>query len=63
VISPDPCLRWDFGDEQTASLTVATTKHTFTTVQTETKAFTVILRVVDDLDASDTTVQNIKPNP
>jgi len=54
---------WDFGDGQTASLTAGTTNHTFTTIQTETRVFTVILRVVDDLDASDTTVQNITLNP
>ena len=53
---------WDFGDGQTDSLTVPTTAHVYT-VQSESRVFTAILMVTDDLGATDTTVRNIAVEP
>jgi PKD repeat protein len=54
---------WDFGDGQTASRTSASTfTHEFT-VQTTSKVFTVILTVIDNLDAEDSACKNITVIP
>jgi len=53
---------WDFGDGQTASLVVPTTVHQYT-VQTDSRVFTAILTVTDNLGATDTTVRNISVEP
>ena len=52
---------WDFGDGQTASTTALTT-HVYV-VQSESRVFTAILQVEDDLGATDTAVGNITVNP
>ena len=52
---------WDFGDGQTAS-TTALTSHVYV-VQSESRVFTAILRVEDDLGATDTAVGNITVDP
>jgi PKD repeat protein len=54
---------WDFGDGQTASRTSSSVfTHEFT-VQTASKVFTIILTVIDNLDAEDTACKNITVNP
>jgi PKD repeat protein len=53
---------WNFGDGQTASLTIATTNHVFT-VQSVSKVFTVILKVTDNLGGTDTAIGNIAVDP
>ena len=52
---------WDFGDGQTASTTALTT-HVYI-VQSDSRVFTAVLRIEDDLGASDTAVGNITVNP
>jgi len=51
---------WDFGDTQTDS--GVQVSHQFT-VQTDSRVFTVILTVMDNLGATDTAVTNISVNP
>jgi PKD repeat protein len=53
---------WDFGDGQTASLTVAVVTHQFT-VQSESDTFRVLLTVVDDDGAEDEASRDITVNP
>lgn len=52
---------WDFGDGQTDSTTALTT-HVYV-VQSESRVFTAILTVEDDLGATDTAVGNISVDP
>ena len=55
---------WDFGDGQTASKTLLeTVTHIYINVQSDSKVFTVILTVTDDLGAEDTAVKNITVYP
>jgi len=54
---------WDFGDGQTASDTLPTVTHIYTNTQSESKVFTAILTVTDDLGAQDTAVKNITVDP
>jgi len=54
---------WDFGDGQTASLTVATVTHVYNVQTNPQQVFTAILTVTDDLGAEDTAVKNITVNP
>jgi PKD repeat protein len=54
---------WDFGDGQTASLTLATVTHVYTNVQSDPLVFTAILTVTDNLGAEDTAVKNITVDP
>ena len=54
---------WDFGDGQTASLTVGTVfTHQFT-VQSHSVVFRVVLTVTDNLGAEDQAVEDITVNP
>ena len=54
---------WDFGDGQTASLTVGTSfSHQFT-VQSVSRVFRVVLTVTDNLGAEDQAVVDITVNP
>jgi len=53
---------WDYGDGQTASLTIVTTSHLYT-VQSVSQVFTVILTVTDNLGGTDTAVRNISVTP
>ncbi len=53
---------WDFGDGQTSSLSVFPFDHQYS-VQSDSRVFTVVLRVVDDDGATDTAVRNITVNP
>jgi len=52
---------WDFGDGQTPSSTALVT-HTYT-VQSESRVFTVILTVTDDLGGTDQASVNISVDP
>jgi PKD repeat protein len=54
---------WDFGDGQTASLTLKTTTHVYTNVQSDSKVFTAILTVIDNLGAEDSACKNITVDP
>jgi PKD repeat protein len=55
---------WDFGDGQTASQTLlAILAHSYTNVQTDSKVFTAILTVIDNLGAEDSACKNITVNP
>lgn len=55
---------WDFGDGQTDSQTTyAVFAHVYTNTQSESKTFTAILTVTDDLGAEDTAVKNITVEP
>ena len=54
---------WNFGDGQSASLTLATVTHEYTNVQSDPQVFTAILTVTDNLGAEDTTVKNITVDP
>jgi len=54
---------WDFGDGQSASLTVGTAfTHQFT-VQSVSDVFRVVLTVTDNLGADDQAVKDITVNP
>lgn len=53
---------WDFGDGQTASLTVGITAHQFT-VQSVSEVFRVVLTVTDNLGAEDQAVEDITVDP
>lgn len=53
---------WDFGDGQTASLTVATTAHQFT-VQSVSEVFRVVLTVTDNDGDDDQAVVDITVDP
>lgn len=53
---------WDFGDGQTASLTLATTTHQFTILGIA-EIFRVVLTVTDNLGAEDKAVVDITVNP
>lgn len=53
---------WDFGNGQTASLTVATTARQFT-VQSVSEVFRVVLTVTDNLGAEDQAVVDITVDP
>lgn len=53
--------RWDFGDGQTPSVTAVVT-HTYT-VQSDSRVFTVILTVTDDLGGTDQAAVNIAVDP
>ena len=54
---------WDFGDGQTASRTSsAIFTHEFT-VQSLSKVFTIILTVIDNLEAEDSEAKNITVDP
>ncbi|MFC2081760.1 PKD domain-containing protein [Candidatus Bipolaricaulota bacterium] len=52
---------WDFGDGQTPSVT-AVVSHTYT-VQSDSRVFTVILTVTDDLGGTDQAAVNIAVDP
>jgi len=54
---------WDFGDGQTDSKTLPTVTHIYVNVQSDSKVFTGILTVSDDLGAEDTAVKNITVDP
>ena len=55
---------WDFGDGQTASKTLLeTVTHIYINVQSDSRVFTVVLAVIDDLGAEDTAVKNITVDP
>lgn len=58
---PIATVRWDFGDAGATS-TEAIAHHTFLAL-TETKVFTVTLRVTDEGGASDSTTQSIEVRP
>ena len=54
---------WDFGDGQTASRTSSLIfTHEFT-VQSISKVFTIILTVIDNLEAEDSACKNITVDP
>ncbi len=53
---------WDFGDGQTASLTIETISHQFT-VQSTSEVFRVVLTVTDNKGADDQAVVDITVNP
>ncbi len=54
---------WNFGDGQTASETLPTVTHIYTNVQSDSKVFTAILQVTDNLGAEDTAAKNITVDP
>ena len=54
---------WDFGDGQTASLTVPTLTYVYTNVQSDPVVYTAILTVVDNDGAEDDAVKNITVEP
>jgi PKD repeat protein len=54
---------WDFGDGQSASATLKTITHIYTNVQSDSKVFTAILTVIDNLGAEDSACKNITVDP
>jgi PKD repeat protein len=53
---------WDFGDDQTASFTIATVAHQFT-VQSFSEVFRVALTVTDNGGATDRAIADITVDP
>ena len=53
---------WDFGDGQTASVTIATISHQFV-LQSDSETYRVVLTVTDDGGATDQVVVDITVDP